>query len=120
MIPISALILSAAGCVVSSTGTPVNQDTFDSLQPGKTTYAEVISSLGQPSSTTTATDGTRSATYAYSEQYKSPTALIPVVGPYVGSSVSVDRTLILDFDKHEILEKKRLGASEAAVGQGIK
>ncbi len=105
---VMALACCSGGCAVSGSGTQISQESIASLNPGQTTYAEAIATLGQPSSISAAPDGTRSATYAYKQEYD---ALV------IGAVV--EHTLLLEFDKNGVLQRKVTGYSTAG-GAGPK
>jgi outer membrane protein assembly factor BamE (lipoprotein component of BamABCDE complex) len=79
VVMILSLLLNA-GCLVSSSsnsrisGNYVPQDTFDRIEPGKTTAAWVKATLGEPSSKDAA-DDTEVWKYDYSEERDSSGAI---------------------------------------------
>jgi hypothetical protein len=52
-----------AGC--ASVGTKVSEQQAQSFQVGKSTYSDVVATLGNPTSTTTNSSGTKVAIYSY-------------------------------------------------------
>jgi hypothetical protein len=69
-------------------GTKVEPEKVSQFVPGKTTYAEVIQQLGKPSQSTIHSDGTRTATYMYTQSQLKAANFIPVVGMFVRGSES--------------------------------
>jgi outer membrane protein assembly factor BamE (lipoprotein component of BamABCDE complex) len=88
--PLRALALLSlfllSGCLVAHssdqkvTGNFVPPDTFDRIEPGKTTSAWVKATLGEPSSKDTADKNTEIWKYNYSEQKESSGAIFLIFG----------------------------------------
>ena len=80
------VLFALSACV--SMGTKVEPEKVSQFVPGKTTYAEVIQQLGKPSQSTIHSDGTRTATYMYTQSQLKAANFIPVVGMFVRGSES--------------------------------
>jgi len=80
------LILPLAGCLVSHTanekitGNYVPTDTFDRIEPGKTTATWVKATLGEPSSKDCSGTGTEVWKYSYTEEKESSGAIFLIFG----------------------------------------
>jgi outer membrane protein assembly factor BamE (lipoprotein component of BamABCDE complex) len=80
------LILPLAGCLVSHTanekitGNYVPTDTFDRIEPGKTTATWVKATLGEPSSKDCSGTGTEVWKYSYTEENESSGAIFLIFG----------------------------------------
>ena len=75
IIGLSAALLFVAGCTVSS-GTKVDEQEIQAFVPGKTTEADVVQALGQPSSATHAAGGAI-LTYVFTTSTASAANFIP-------------------------------------------
>lgn len=80
------LLLSMSGCLVSSstnqriTGNYVPRDTFDRIEPGKTTAGWVRATLGEPSSKDALHDDGEIWKYSYTEEKESSGAVFLIFG----------------------------------------
>lgn len=96
------LVMLAAlwtGCV--SQGVKIEQAQLDLLQPGKTTYWEVVGTYGAPTTETRQADGSRQVTYAYMQVQHNAANFIPIAGALVGGMTSETTAVTLEFDRHE-------------------
>jgi outer membrane protein assembly factor BamE (lipoprotein component of BamABCDE complex) len=84
-LPLVALVF-LTGCLVSHssnekvTGNFIPQNTFDRIEPGKTTAAWVQATLGEPSSKDKVDGDTEVWKYSYSEQKESSGAIFLIFG----------------------------------------
>src|SRR5215204_6127076 len=82
----SALLLGSVGCLVSSTsnqkvtGNFVAPNTFEQIEPGKTSAAWVKATLGEPSTKQSAEGGTEVWKYSYVEKKSSSGAVFLIFG----------------------------------------
>ena len=109
-----AIALTCAGCM--SSGVKVTEDQMGQLKVGETTYADAIRILGQPSTNTFSSDGTRITVYAYTQVTSRPESFIPIVGPLVGGADAKSNSVVLTFDKNSKLV--RYSGSGTAIGAG--
>ncbi len=94
---------SLTGCVSMEGGREFDMSKAQSFQYGKTSRADIIAALGQPTTTGSSGEGT-SITYTYS---KSGSGLKNVAAMYgIGSirSNSTIKTCVFTFDAHEKLK----------------
>ena len=83
---LSLVMLFASGCLVAHssdthvTGNFVPPNTFDRIEPGKTTAAWVKATLGEPSSKDTVGNSTEVWKYSYTEQKESTGAIFLIFG----------------------------------------
>src|SRR5215213_106284 len=82
----SSLLLSGGGCLVSSTshqkvsGNFVSPNTFEQIEPGKTSAAWVKATLGEPSTKQAADGGVEVWKYSYTERKDSSGAVFLIFG----------------------------------------
>jgi hypothetical protein len=67
-----------SGCAAA--GVQVTEQQAQAFQVGRSTYADVVSALGEPTSVTSSSKGGRVAVYAYSAVSSRPQNFIPYVG----------------------------------------
>lgn len=108
------LVLTAAllqSC--SSVGNPsaVDEGTLSRLEPLRSTQQDVLSRMGEPThpDSTTARVGTAEQvvqvwTYDFTHVDISPLTLIPVFGPFLGSSPVTTGSVAARFDQHGVLQ----------------
>ena len=108
LVMLCSLLLSTGGCLVSSTsnskisGNYVPEDTFDRIEPGKTTAAWVKATLGEPSSRDTA-DDTEVWKYNYTEEKDSNGAIFLI---FAGSDKKEHRHVAYIEIKDGVVTKK--------------
>lgn len=113
---IAFVILAAmlVGCV--ATGTQVREDQLAKLEKGKTRIQDVVSTFGQPSSSTLNSDGSRIIVYMYVEAQARPETFIPFIGGLVGGADSRSNMVTLKFDRTGVLVD--YSSSTTAMGTG--
>ena len=87
-------------------------------QSGRTTYTEVVDTLGQPTSQTVNSDGIRSISYVYAQAQVRPATLIPFVGMFVGGADSRSNFVIMQFDGRGVLTDYSSSTSQFGTGTG--
>ena len=97
---LAALFLSACA---SGAGKKIDQDKFSHFVKGKTTYAEVVRELGEPSTVTRNADGSKMAMYSYGQTRVKPQTYIPIVGSFIGGTEMDTQTSLVYFDKKGVL-----------------
>jgi len=100
-------------------GAQVSEQQLASFEKGKTTYAQVVANLGQPTSQTTSSEGSRIATWTYFESKARASTFIPIVGPFVGGADSRSNVVQMRFDQAGILEGYTDTASQFGSGTGF-
>lgn len=77
------VVASISGC--ASHGVMVSDQQAQQFQKGKSTEAEVVAVLGQPTTTVTR-GGSRTLMYSGAQAQARPASFIPIIGPLVGGS----------------------------------
>lgn len=103
-----------AGCAAS--GVKVSEQQAQSFQVGKSTYADVVSQLGDPTTSTVDSKGTRIAVYNYSAIQSRPQNFIPYIGPLVSGYDTKSSAVSFTFDKRNVLTDT--SSSQTNVGMG--
>ena len=109
--------IAMMGCVAM--GTQVQEKQLSKLEKGKTTMQEVVASLGQPSTNTYNSDGTRTIAYMYMEAQTRPETFIPFIGGLIGGADSRSNVVTLRFDKNGTLLDYSSLTSSMGTGMGI-
>jgi hypothetical protein len=110
-----ALMLSA--CMAS--GVRVTPEQAAKFERGKTTYTEVITALGPPTTQMLGADGARTVIYGYSEAHPRPASFIPIIGPLVGGADSRTNVVMLRFDAGGVLQDWQASESNYGTGTGL-
>jgi hypothetical protein len=103
-----------AGCAAS--GVQVSEQQAQSFQVGRSTYAEVVSQLGEPTTSTVDSKGTRIAVYNYSAVQSRPQNFIPYIGPLVSGYDTKSSAVSFTFDRRNILTDT--SSSQTNLGTG--
>jgi hypothetical protein len=111
---ICAAVLFLTAC--ASAGTKIDQSKMGELKKGKSTYDDVIAMYGPPTQTVIKDDGSKMAIYYYISAQARPESFIPYIGPLVGGADSENTSVILNFDKHDILQSYT--SSQGSIGSG--
>ena len=109
-----AVALLSAGC--TATGVQVTEQQAQAFQVGRSTYAEVVASLGEPTSMTSSSKGDRVAVYAYSAVSERPQNFIPYIGPLVAGYDTKSSAVTFVFDQRGVL--KETYSAQNRVGSG--
>ena len=107
-------LLVLAAC--ASAGVKVDQAKLSQLHKGKSTYNEVIETLGQPTQTMVADNGDKTIHYTYFSTQARPESFIPYVGAFVGGADMENSHVTLTFDHRDVL--KSYASSQGATGAG--
>lgn len=116
IIALSVMII-IVGCV--SSGTKVSQQQLTQFEVGKTTEAQVIAALGEPTSRSVSTDGTKTDVYQHISAHANAASFIPVVGIFAGGAKSTADTAVLHFDQTGILVSTSSATAHTNVNTGI-
>lgn len=111
------LAISVCGCV--SVGTQVKPEQVSGFTKGITTFDDVVRRLGQPNTTGTKSNGTRTAVYTYVHSQARPESFIPVVGAFVGGADSTVNTATFTFDLGGKLLEYSMTESNYGSGTGL-
>lgn len=115
----SGLILCVVGIILSgcaASGVKVSEQQAQNFQVNKSTYSEVVASLGQPTQTSVDSAGIRIATYSYSSMSSRPENFIPYIGPFVGGYDQKTASVTFTFDSRGLL--KNTTSSQGNLGTG--
>jgi len=93
--------LSLAGCAAS--GVKVSDEQAQNFQVGRSTYADVVGTLGPPTTTSSSTNGMRVAIYSYAAVQSRPQNFIPYIGPLVAGYDRSSSAVTFTFDARGIL-----------------
>lgn len=117
----AALFLALGACAIpgseysQSSGTQIDQLALSQFQKGKTTYAQVVQALGQPTSSMTQADGSTIATYA-SHTRNSEVATMGILTGARGTGSSYTSTTFT-FDAKGILKDYTSMATNSGAGR---
>jgi outer membrane protein assembly factor BamE (lipoprotein component of BamABCDE complex) len=112
-LPIICLALLGA---CTSVGVKVDQSKLADFKKGKTTYSEVVQSLGQPTQTMITDNGGKTIMYAYYGGQPRPESFIPYVGLAVGGADVETSSVTMTFDRKDIL--RSYSSTSGAMGAG--
>jgi len=114
---VALLSVGLIGC--AATGVRVDESQLSHFQKGKTTYAEVVAALGQPTTTSVLSDGRRLALYSYAEAQARPETFIPIIGPLVGGADTRSSMVSFQFDEAGILQSYSSSQSQYGSAMGF-
>lgn len=109
-----ATAVALVGC--ASSGVQVTEQQAQTFQVGKSTYPEVVSVLGEPTSVTSSTNGNRVAVYSYSAVASRPQNFIPYIGPLVAGYDTKSSAVTFVFDPKGVL--KETSSTQSNLGAG--
>jgi hypothetical protein len=111
-----ALALCIAGLLTScaASGVKVSEQQAEAFKVGSSTYSDVVATLGEPTSTTVAANGTRTAAYNYASMRSQPQNFIPYIGPLIAGYDSQSSSVSFTFDQRGVLT----GTSSSQSGMG--
>jgi hypothetical protein len=105
-----------SGCGMA-TGVRIEESQLSQFQAGKTTYPQVISALGPPTSSSVSSTGDRTISYTSFRYQTRPETFIPYVGLFVGGADTSNSTVVFVFGRDGILQ--RYDSSSGAVGSAM-
>lgn len=121
--PITSLVIALWGCLslagCAATGVKVSEDQAKNFQVGRSTYNDVVTGLGAPTSFAVSPNGTRVATYSYSAIQARPQNFIPYIGPLVAGYDTQSGTVNFTFDGHGVLMNTSTSQSNLGTGVGL-
>lgn len=109
-------IILLAGC--ASSGVKVTDSQARQFKTGVSTRNQVISILGQPTSSTRSSDGTITLQYVYAESTTRASSFIPFVGLFTGGADVKSNIASFKFNKDGILQETNTTESNYGVGLG--
>ena len=111
---ILALAFGISGC--ASSGVQVTEQQAQAFKVGKSTYSEVIASLGEPTTTSVASFGNRVATYSYTASATRLQNYIPYIGQYISGSDTKSSAVSFTFNPSGVLTA--MNSTQTNVGSG--
>src|ERR1044071_5613683 len=106
--------LGLAGCAAS--GVQVTEQQAQSFVVGKSTYGEVVSALGEPTTATTSSKGERTAVYSYTAVSSRLQNYLPYVGGLVSGYDTKSSNVTFVFDARGVLRDTT--STQANLGSG--
>ena len=105
-----------AGLVAScaASGVKVSEQQAEAFKVGTSTYSDVVAALGEPTTTSVASNGTRTAAYNYSSMRSQAQNFIPYIGPLVAGYDSQSSSVLFTFDQRGVLT----GTTSSQTGMG--
>jgi hypothetical protein len=111
------LFVALAGC--AATGVKVSEEQAQSFQVGRSTYNDVVATLGAPTTTSVNSTGTRMAIYSYSAVQSRPQNFIPYIGPLISGYDTQTSAVTFTFDSRGILMNTSTAQSNVGTGVGL-
>ncbi len=112
-----AASLALAGCYAS--GVKVPSEHLAQFQPGQTSCAEIVRTLGPATSQALTSTGEQQLTYAYVQANVDPKSYIPLAGAFIGSSHSEQTTVVFDCDRAGLLHHYAATQGQLTTGTGF-
>jgi outer membrane protein assembly factor BamE (lipoprotein component of BamABCDE complex) len=112
-----AAALTLAGC--ASSGVRITDEQMSQFKEGQTTQQDVITALGQPTTTMRNADGTTVLMYTYAEARTRGSTFIPIVGAFVGGVDTRSNNVMLTFDQQGVLKTTSSSSSQYGTATGI-
>ena len=103
----------------ASAGVQVSEQEAESFVVGKSTYADVVAKLGNPTTTTVNPDGTRVAEYSYTAMQERPESFIPYIGGLVGGADTKSNSVVFTFSKSNVLLSSSSSQSQMGMGENL-
>lgn len=97
----------------------VSEQEAQSFVVGRTTYTDVVAKLGEPTTTSISSDGTREAIYAYSAYQVRPETFVSYIGGLIGGADTKSNQVVFLFDANGTLLRTTSSQSQAGVGQNL-
>jgi outer membrane protein assembly factor BamE (lipoprotein component of BamABCDE complex) len=114
---LGAASLALAAC--ASTGVRVDEAAVSKFQPGKTTYLEVVKSLGAPTTSMLMPDGRRMILYTYAQVRMRAASFVPIVGMFAGGADSKSTNVSFNFDAQGVLINDSASQTQFGTGTGL-
>jgi hypothetical protein len=113
----ATLAVLMAGC--ASTGVHVDEAKVTQFRDVKTTYGDVVGSLGQPTSSMVASTGNRTIMYVYAHAQVRAATFVPVVGMFAGGMDTTSTSASFTFDRDGVLILHSSTNSQYGTGSGV-
>lgn len=116
---IGVMALAALLSACAASGVQVTEQQAQGFKVGKSTYAEVVAGLGDPTTVNTSSKGERVAVYSYSAISSRPQNFIPYIGPWVSGYDSKSSAVTFVFDSNGILKETTSSQSNMGAGANL-
>lgn len=103
-------------CGCAASGVQVSQEQAQSFQVGKSTYGEIVATLGPPTTTTMVSGGQKYAVYSYAAVSSRPQNFIPYIGPLVSGYDTKSSAVTFIFDSRDVLAS--MSSTQSNMGTG--
>jgi hypothetical protein len=98
---IIAVAIGLAGC--ATIGRPFDESKISRFEIGRTTEADVVAALGQPTVVTSGS-GMHVMSYSYTHAQARPASFIPFIGPLVGGTDASSTAVAFLFTHEGVLQ----------------
>jgi hypothetical protein len=112
-----ALALLVANCAAG--GVQVTEQQAKGFQVGKSTYADVVAALGEPTTTTMSSNGNRVAIYSYAAMQARPQNFIPYIGPFISGYDTKSSAVAFTFNARGVLAETSSSQSNVGIGANL-
>jgi hypothetical protein len=102
------------GCAAS--GVKVTEEQAESFKVGVSSYSDVVTSLGPPTSTSVSSNGARTAVYTYAAVRSQAQNFIPYIGGFVAGYDTQKSDVAFTFDQRGILTN--MSSTQTGIGTG--
>lgn len=116
-IALAALLVTLTGCY--SVGAQVNEGQLAGFEKGKTTYSQVVTQLGPPTSEQISSEGGRTVSWTYVQIKTRPESFIPLIGPFIGGADMKSNMVTMLFDGQGVLQNFSSSSSQLGSGSGF-
>jgi outer membrane protein assembly factor BamE (lipoprotein component of BamABCDE complex) len=115
----AALLAAAILAACAASGVQVSEQQAQSFQVGKSTYADVVGQLGDPTSSVADSTGSRVVTYSYSAAQSRPQNFIPYIGPYISGYDTKSSAVTFTFDSRGVLKGSTSTQNQMGTGTNL-
>jgi hypothetical protein len=113
-IAVFCVVSLLTGCAAS--GVKVTEEQAQQFKVGVSSYTDVVSALGPPTSTSVSSNGTRSAVYTYAAVRSQAQNFIPYIGGLVAGYDTQKSDVAFAFDQRGILTN--MSSTQTGLGTG--
>ena len=111
------LCFGLVSCAAS--GVKVTEEQAQQFKVGASTYTDVTTALGAPTSTSMSSNGTRIAVYSYASFRSQPQNFIPYIGPLVAGYDNQSSAVTFTFDQRGIMTNMASTQTGIAAGANL-
>ena len=113
---LSTLIVTSLSACNYSSGTNVTSDQAKQFTVGVSTLSQVEARLGQPTETTTNSDGSQTVTYQFNNTHQDALNYVPVVGLLHSHVEQTSNKTTFIFSQTGTLQSYSAGSSSSGLG----